>query len=95
MPAASADSPSALATVDLSTGSARVTFAFRLAATRGDAQPSLSLRYDSSAGQGYAGVAWSLNPPSIVRRRAAGPPQFLCTTIFSSDNLALSDPTQT
>jgi RHS repeat-associated protein len=74
-----AGSPEALATVDLSTGSARSSYAFKLPKARGDAQPSLALRYDSGSGAppvGFAGVGWTLNLPSIVRKGHTGIPRF-------------------
>jgi hypothetical protein len=72
----SAGSPEALGTVDLSTGSAKTAYPFKLPRARGGAQPSLSLRYDSSSGVGYAGVGWTLNLRSIVRKGHSGIPRF-------------------
>lgn len=47
-----ANSPDALATVNLSTGAAESSFPFHLETARGEAQPSLALVYDSSNGVG-------------------------------------------
>jgi RHS repeat-associated protein len=76
-PPPQANSGAALATVDLSRGSAQSTIPFELPAARGQAQPSLALRYDSSAGVGFAGVGWTLDVPTIERRGASGLPRFL------------------
>jgi hypothetical protein len=35
------------------------------------------LRYDSNAGVGFAGVGWTLNLPSIVRKGQPSTPQFI------------------
>jgi YD repeat-containing protein len=72
-----AGSADALASVDLSTGAAEATLPFLLPKARGNAQPSLALRYNSSAGLGFAGVGWTLEMPSVVRRGAAGFPKFI------------------
>jgi len=86
IPAAS-NAPEALATVDLSTGAARLAYSFELPRARGDAQPSLGLHYDSSSGVGFAGVGWSLNVPSIVRKGAAGIPRFTDDVLTASNTL--------
>lgn len=75
-PTPQAGSSDALATVDLSTGAATSSFAFRLPVARGQAQPSLSLLYSSSSGVGLAGVGWTLDLPSIERRGSSGMPRF-------------------
>ena len=54
--ASAAVGQAALASVDLATGAARAGFTFQLLTARGQAQPSLSLRYDSNAGVGLAGI---------------------------------------
>jgi RHS repeat-associated protein len=58
------------------TGSARTSYRFALPTARGDAQPSLALTYDSSLGVGFAGMGWTLNLPSIVRKGTSGIPRF-------------------
>lgn len=75
-PPAPSGTPQALATVSLSTGSAQTSYPFQLVPARGAVQPSLGLTYDSSRGVGFAGMGWTLNVPSIVRRGAAGIPLF-------------------
>jgi RHS repeat-associated protein len=72
-----ADVPRSDASVDLSTGSARSSYPFKLQTARGQAQPSLGLTYDSAAGVGLAGVGWTLNVPSITRQGVAGYPSFV------------------
>jgi hypothetical protein len=74
LPAPAPDSTDALATVDLATGGLRSAFAFELPPARGNAQPSLSLLYNSSANVGSAGLGWTLDLPSITRRGTAGVP---------------------
>lgn len=76
-PPAPANTPEALATVDLATGAATASFPFELLTARGQAQPALGLTYNSNRGDGFAGVGWTLNLPSIVRKGASGLPQFL------------------
>ena len=68
--------PAALASADPSTGAANVSYQFDLPTARGDAQPSLALRYNSSAATGFAGFGWTIAIPSIVRRGGAGLPYF-------------------
>ncbi len=72
-----AGTPDALASVNLSTGAATSAFPFDLPTARGDAQPSLALAYNSSAGIGVAGVGWTLSLPSIVRKGHTGMPTFV------------------
>ena len=87
MPAVPSNSPEALSSVDLSTGSARASYAFALPKARGDAQPSLGLQYSSASGVGVAGVGWTLNVPSIVRKGAAGIPRFQDAALTSPNTL--------
>jgi RHS repeat-associated protein len=75
-PPSAARSLQGLATVNPNNGSALANYPFQLPAARGDAQPTLGLTYNSSAGVGFAGVGWTLNLPSIVRKGAAGIPRF-------------------
>ncbi len=75
-PPAGAHSPSALGNVDLATGAAQATYPFQFPAGRGDAQPALGLTYSSSTGLGLAGMGWTLDAPSIVRRGHSGRPRF-------------------
>jgi YD repeat-containing protein len=75
-PSPALGSPEGLAMVDLMTGSARMSYPFVLPRARGDAQPGLALRYDSSSGVGFAGVGWTLDLPSIVRKGHSGIPRF-------------------
>lgn len=58
------------------TGEATSSYPFELTTARGGAQPSLSLKYSSSTGVGFAGVGWTLDLPSIVRKGVAGLPKF-------------------
>jgi len=76
-PPPAAGSADALISVDPSTGAAHASLSFALPRARGDAQPSLSLSYDSFAGVGAAGTGWSLNLPSIERRNSSGFPRFI------------------
>jgi hypothetical protein len=93
-PTPSPNTPEALATVDLSTGTARASYPFQLPTARGEAQPSLELVYNSSTGVGYAGTGWTLNTPSIVRKGHTGHPRFqdgavyLQPSLFAADSLA-------
>jgi hypothetical protein len=88
-----ADAPESLATVDLATGAAHANYVFELPAARGDAQPSLALRYNSSSGLGVAGMGWTLNLASIVRKGHAGIPRFQDAAIMeSSTHGSLADP---
>ncbi len=57
-------------------GAAQTSYMFNLPTARGSAQPSLILKYNSSSGVGFAGVGWTLNTPSIVRRGTSGIPRF-------------------
>lgn len=57
--------------VETSTGAAKAIVDFELPPARGEAQPALSLGYNSQAGEGEAGLGWGLNVPSIVRTRSA------------------------
>lgn len=57
-------------------GEARTSYPFQLPTARGGAQPSLSLQYSSSSAVGFAGVGWTLDTPSIVRKGVAGVPKF-------------------
>ena len=77
---ASPGSVEALANVDLATGAAQMSLPFQLPKARGNAQPSLALTYSSSAGVGFAGVGWTLNTPSFVRKGASGMPKFVDDT---------------
>ncbi len=76
LPTPAANSPEALVTTDLATGTAHASYTFKLPTARGDAQPSLGIRYNSSQGLGMAGVGWALTVPSIVRKGAAAIPRF-------------------
>ncbi len=76
VPAAGAQTPQALASVNLATGAGHATLPLRLENARGDAQPSLALEYNSNNGVGFAGLGWTLALPSIVRKGASGLPRF-------------------
>lgn len=67
-----ANTPQALANVELSTGAAQSALPFHLPTARGDAQPRLGLAYNSSSGIGFAGIGWTLDVPSIVRQPGVG-----------------------
>ena len=75
--AAHGNSPEALANVDLATGAAQTDYPFQFSRARGDAQPSLGLHYSSASGVGFAGMSWSLDVPSVVRKGASGIPRFI------------------
>jgi RHS repeat-associated protein len=60
-----------LATVDPSTGTLNVSYPFELPAARGKDQPSLSVHFSSSGGDGDAGWAWNLSLQTIERKSAA------------------------
>src|SRR5215471_15525329 len=75
-PVSPGGAPEELATVGLSNGSVNASFDFQLPRARGDAQPRLGLRYNSSAGPGIAGMGWTLSLPSIVRKGHSGIPRF-------------------
>jgi len=83
----SPNSPEGLANIELSTGAAQTTYAFRLPRARGDAQPTLRLRYNSMQGPGVAGVGWAIDLPSIVRKGAAGIPRFADQALGSPTTL--------
>ncbi len=74
--AAGLSNPGSASSAGNASGDARTSYPFRLPTARGGAQPSLELNYSSSAGVGFAGVGWTLNTPSIVRKGAAGLPKF-------------------
>lgn len=88
--------PAAQTTVDLSTGAAMASFAFRLPRARGVAQPSLALTYNSQSpgAVGFAGTGWTLKLPSITRRGAAGMPLFR-DDVFTQPPAALANSTAT
>ena len=88
-PAATA--PQALATVNLATGSAGASYAFELPAARGQAQPALSISYDSSRGTGFLGTGWTLDMPSVVRKGVSGQPAFDSPTDLSSGTSTQDD----
>jgi hypothetical protein len=85
------DSPESAATVDFSTGTARSSFTFKMPPARGNAQPSLALQYNSAAGNGPAGVGWSLSLPSIVRKGTSGLAHFRDDTLNASQALGNLD----
>ena len=58
-----------VADVDTSSGTGRTSVAFALPSARGDVTPSLGIGYNSAAGDGEAGMGWSLSLPSIRRVR--------------------------
>jgi RHS repeat-associated protein len=60
----------------LSTGTATFGVPFALPAARGVAQPSLSLSYSSSAGQGVAGMGWTVPVGFIARQTDRGIPRY-------------------
>jgi hypothetical protein len=84
-PSTEANTPTALATVDVATGAAHANFSFELPSGRGDT-PSLSIQYNSAWTTGRAGVGWDLGLPSIVRRGASGIP------LFEDPELAFGSP---
>jgi RHS repeat-associated protein len=88
--------PKAQTTVDPSTGFALSSFAFQLLKARGDAQPGLSLSYNSSNANvvGFAGLGWTLPVSSITRRGAAGMPLFT-NDVFMASPSALAAPGST
>jgi RHS repeat-associated protein len=88
--------PKAQTTVDPSTGFGLSSFAFQLLKARGDAQPGLSLSYNSSNANvvGFAGLGWTLPVSSITRRGAAGMPLFT-DDVFTASPSALAAPGST
>ena len=94
LPNPGAETPDAQTSVDMSTGAAKSRFAFQFPKARGDAQPSLALTYGSSVGVGFAGVGWTISPPSIVRRGAAGLPLFT-DDVFTASASALASSSAT
>jgi RHS repeat-associated protein len=60
----------------LSTGTATFSIPIPLVPARGGAQPNLSLTYSSSAGNGVAGIGWSVGVPFIARDTTQGPPTY-------------------
>ena len=87
-----AGSVEGLISADPTTGAARASLSFELPRARGDAQPSLSLSYSSSAGMGLAGMGFSLNIPSIERRNSSGFPRFIDGTPGPPSSTPLTDP---
>ncbi|CAN5807352.1 hypothetical protein BH09MYX1_BH09MYX1_35040 [soil metagenome] len=90
LPGPSAQSAPGGADVDLSSGAAVAALQFVLPRARGDAQPKLSLSYDSRSRDGEAGFGWSLRMPAISRKNLSGlpvyaqdPPQGTPITEFS------------
>lgn len=59
-----------------SQGTARVSFPIRLPKARGGFQPSLGLGYDSSGGEGWAGIGWSIPVSSISIDTKYGVPYY-------------------
>src|SRR5262249_5430526 len=68
-----------------STGIATYQLTFEIPAARGDAQPSLGLSYSSTAGDGVAGLGWSLDLASIARKTDNGAPKYQNFTGFDPD----------
>ncbi len=60
----------------LATGMAKYRLAFSLPTARGGVQPSLSLTYGSSSGNGLAGIGWTIGDPSISRKTDRGIPKY-------------------
>ncbi|MBI5535278.1 MAG: VCBS repeat-containing protein [Deltaproteobacteria bacterium] len=59
-----------------STGIATFSVPFALPKARGAAQPSLSLGYSSSSGNGVAGIGWDVSVPYISRQTDRGLPSY-------------------
>jgi RHS repeat-associated protein len=59
-----------------SQGTARVSFPIRLPKARGGYQPSIGLSYDSAAGEGWAGIGWSVPVSSISIDAKYGVPSY-------------------
>jgi hypothetical protein len=68
--------PSAVGSVDPSTGAFGTSIPFALPTARGSVQPTLSLDYSSSGPRGEGGIGWSLSLPSIERHNSSGAPQY-------------------
>ncbi|MFW5920442.1 MAG: SpvB/TcaC N-terminal domain-containing protein, partial [Polyangiales bacterium] len=60
----------------LSSGTATFTVPINLPPGRADVQPSLSLSYASSAGNGPLGIGWSVSAPFIARQTDRGLPRY-------------------
>lgn len=88
-PAQAANSPASRAfalseslDVDPSSGTAAVTIPIEVAQGRGGIQPSVNLLYNSSSGNGFLGVGWTLEMGSISRSTRKGTPKFNNTDTF-------------
>ncbi|WP_334513294.1 SpvB/TcaC N-terminal domain-containing protein [Bradyrhizobium sp. AZCC 1693] len=62
--------------VDGYRGTARLTVPLPINPVRGGIGPELSMDYESGAGNGPFGIAWSVNAPAIVRRTDKGIPRY-------------------
>ena len=71
------------------TGTASFSVPIALSPGRGGVTPTLSLSYDSGAGNGPFGMGWSLSVPAIKRKTDKGLPRYLDTK--DSDTFVLSD----
>src|SRR6516225_8910567 len=63
-------------TVNPATGTASMTIAVATSPGRAGFGPSLSLTYDSGAGNGPFGLGWSLSLPAITRKTDKGLPRY-------------------
>lgn len=70
-------------------GTARLQLPIRLPKARGDFQPQVALTYDSSAGNGYMGVGWSLSASSITLDTRFGVPGYDGSERYLLDGAAL------
>lgn len=64
------------ALLDRNHGSFRYTYELELPRGQGGLGPSLSLRYDSGAGSGLAGIGWRFELPSVERSTSRGLPRY-------------------
>jgi hypothetical protein len=66
-------------TVNPATGTASMTIAVATSPGRAGFGPSLSLTYDSGAGNGPFGLGWKLALPAITRKSDKGLPRYWTT----------------
>src|SRR4051812_20841825 len=61
---------------ELFTGTGKYSVPIEVPPGRNGLQPHLSLEYSSGHGNGYFGVGWTLNVPSVQRRTSRGVPTY-------------------
>ncbi|HVK29951.1 MAG TPA: SpvB/TcaC N-terminal domain-containing protein, partial [Nocardioides sp.] len=68
--------------VNAATGTGTFTVPLAISPGRGGLTPDLSLRYDSSGGNGPFGLGWRLSIPAIARKTDKGLPHYDDTDVF-------------